>query len=93
MNCEINKWRSKKILEEERKHTKDDRWIEHSISVRNSAGRIAKALEEKGHKVDVDKTIALGYVYDMGKYNGESQGHVIRGYNLYDLFPEIKENL
>lgn len=32
-------------------------------------------------------------MHDIGKYNGESQGHVIRGYNLYDLFPEIKENL
>lgn len=37
------------LLEEKRKHTKDDRWIDHSISVGNSAGRIAKALEEKEH--------------------------------------------
>ena len=72
---------ARNLLEEERRNTKDDRWIEHCLSVGNSAGRIAKALEEKGHKVDVDKTIALGYVHDIGKYNGESQGHVIRGYN------------
>ena len=72
---------ARNLLEEERKYTKDDRWIEHCLYVGNSAGRIAKALEEKGYKVDVDKTIALGYVHDIGKYNGESQGHVMRGYN------------
>lgn len=43
----------------------------------------ARALieNEKGYKVDVDKTIALGYVHDIGKYTGESHGHVMRGYN------------
>ena len=34
------------LLEIERKNTTDDRWIEHCISVGDSAGRIAKALEE-----------------------------------------------
>ena len=48
------------------------------------------ALKEKGYNVDVDKTITLGYVHDIGKYNGEIHGHVMRGYNL---FPEIKDNL
>lgn len=30
--------------------------------------------------MDVDKTITLGYVHDIGKYTGESHGHVMRGY-------------
>ena len=54
------------------------------------AGKIAEALKEKGYNVDVDKTITLGYVHDIGKYNGEIHGYVMRGYNL---FPEIKDNL
>ena len=75
----------------------------------------------------IDKTITLGYLHDIGKYNGEPHGHVMTGYNylkdklplfdlgikspgisgideeymlikslckdLYDLFPEIKDNL
>ena len=68
------------LLEIERKNTKDDRWIGHCICVGDSAGRLAKALNEKGYNVDVDKVIALGYVHDIGKYNGESRGHVMRGY-------------
>ena len=78
---ELTSEEAKNLLENERKQTKDDRWIEHCLSVGNSAGRIAKALEEKGYKVDVDKTITLDYVHDIGKYNGESHGHVMRGYN------------
>lgn len=68
------------LLEEERKISKDDRWIDHCISVGNSAARIAKALKEKNYPVDVDKVITLGYIHDIGKYNGESKGHVTRGY-------------
>ncbi|MEI3499181.1 MAG: hypothetical protein V8Q71_01520 [Bacilli bacterium] len=34
--------------------------------------RSAKALNEKGYNVDLDKTILLGYLHDIGKYNGES---------------------
>lgn len=71
---------ARELLEIERKTTKDDRWIEHSICVGDSAGRIAKALKEKGYNVDVDKAITLGYIHDIGKYNGESRGHVMRGY-------------
>ena len=47
------------LLGTERKNTTDDRWIEHCISVGDSAGRIAKALSEKGINVDVDKAITL----------------------------------
>ena len=71
---------ARELLEIERKKTKDDRWIEHSICVGDSAGRIAKALKEKGYNIDVDKAITLGYIHDIGKYNGESRGHVMRGY-------------
>ena len=63
---------ARELLEIERKNAKDDRWIEHSI--------LAKALEEKGYNIDVDKAITLGYVHDIGKYTGESHGHVMRGY-------------
>lgn len=72
--------KARELLEIERKTTKDDRWIGHSICVGDSAGRIAKALKEKGYNVDVDKAITLGYIHDIGKYNGESRGHVMRGY-------------
>ena len=71
---------AKELLEIERKEGKDDRWIQHSILVGTSAGIIAKALNDKGITVDVDKTITLGYLHDIGKYNGESIGHVMRGY-------------
>ena len=71
---------ARNLLEEERKKSNDDRWIEHCLCVGDSAGRIAKALNEKGYNVDIDKTITLGYLHDIGKYNGESQGHVMRGY-------------
>lgn len=63
---------ARELLEIERKKTKDDRWIEHSICVGDSAGRIAKALNENGYDVDIDKAITLGYLHDIGKYNGES---------------------
>lgn len=68
------------LLEMERKNSKDDRWIGHCICVGDSAGRIAKALQDKGIDIDVDKTITLGYIHDIGKYNGKSHGHVMRGY-------------
>lgn len=71
---------ARNLLEEERKKSNDDRWIEHCLCVGDSAGRIAKVLNEKGYNVDIDKTITLGYLHDIGKYNGESHGHVMRGY-------------
>ena len=71
---------ARNLLEEERKKSNDDRWIEHCLCVGDSAGRIAKALNEKVYNVDIDKTITLGYLHDIGKYNGESHGHVMRGY-------------
>ena len=71
---------ARELLEKERSNQKDDRWIGHSICVGDSAGIIAKALQDKGIEVDVDKAITLGYIHDIGKYNGESAGHVMRGY-------------
>ena len=72
---------ARNLLEIERKTAKNDRWIEHCICVGDSAGKIAEALNEKGYDVDIDKTITLGYLHDIGKYNGESHGHEISGYN------------
>lgn len=77
----LNSSDARKLLEIEREKVKDDRWIDHCLCVGDSAGKIAKALNEKGINVDIDKTITLGYLHDIGKYNGESHGHVMRGYN------------
>lgn len=68
------------MLESYRGKTENDTWIGHCLYVGDTAGKIAKALNEKGYNVDVDKTITLGYLHDIGKYNGESKGHVMRGY-------------
>ena len=77
---------AKEILEKYRGNTESDIWIEHCICVGNTAGKIAQALNEKSCNVDVDKTITLGYIHDIGKYTGKSHGHVMRGYNyLKDL--------
>ena len=86
----LNSIGARELLEKERVNQKDDRWIEHCICVGNSAGRIAEALQKKGIEVDVDKAITLGYIHDIGKYNGVSHGHVMRGYEYlkekgYDL--------
>ena len=72
---------AKEILENYRGKTESDIWIEHCICVGNTAGEIAQALNEKSCNVDVDKTITLGYIHDIGKYTGKSHGHVMRGYN------------
>lgn len=49
---------AKGIVESYRGKTLNDRWIDHCICVGDTAGKIAKALEEKGYNIDVDKTIA-----------------------------------
>ena len=72
---------ARKILEKEKDKRKDVRWINHSICVGDAAYRIALALKQKGVKVDPDKAMALGYIHDIGKYTGNSNGHVVRGYN------------
>ena len=69
-----------KMVEDFRRELGNPYWVEHSVCVGNTAGGIAKALEEKGYNVDVDKAIALGYVHDIGKYNGKDHGHAMSGY-------------
>lgn len=76
----LTKEEARQLLEKERENSQDDRWIEHCINVGDSGGRIAEALHNKGINVDVEKTIVLGYLHDIGKYNGISKGHVMRGY-------------
>ena len=58
------------ILENFRETTQSNKWIDHCICVGETAGKIAKALTKKGYNVDIDKTITLVYVHDIGKYNG-----------------------
>ena len=69
-----------KLIESERKNTQQDRWINHSICVDNTAGRIAEAL-----KLDADYAKALGYIHDIGKRNLHDESgvfpHAINGYN------------
>lgn len=75
---------ARELLEQERNNSKDDRWIDHCICVGDSAGKIAKALQDKGIDVDVDKAITLGYIHDIGKRFNEHGGvfpHAINGYN------------
>lgn len=75
---------ARKLLEHERNNSEDDRWINHCICVGDGAGKIAKALQDKGIDVDVDKAITLGYIHDIGKRFNEHGGvfpHAINGYN------------
>ncbi len=64
------------FLENARGKTATDGWINHSICVGNSAGKIAAELN-----IDVDKAKSLGYIHDIGKLVGDFNNHVINGYN------------
>lgn len=68
------------MLKNFRGKTKSDIWIEHCICVGDAAGKIVKALKEKGYEADSEKAITLGYVHDIGKYTGKLHGHVMDGY-------------
>lgn len=68
--------KAREMLEEARKETSDDHWINHSICVGDSAGKIAEKLN-----LDVDYAKTLGYIHDIGKAVGECKKHVINGYN------------
>ena len=73
--------KAREMLENARKETSDDRWINHSICVGDSAGKIAEKLN-----LDVDYAKTLGYIHDIGKIGGKLKNHVINGYNyLKDL--------
>ena len=72
---------AKEILEDARKKTENDMWINHSLCVGNTAAKIAEALNETGTNMDVDKVRALGYIHDIGKMVGPYNKHIINGYN------------
>lgn len=92
----------KTILENFRGTTQSDKWIDYCICVGDTAGRIAQALKEKGYDVDIERLIDI--MIRRGAYSN-TQYHIketyklkeyfdsLLGYNLYDLFPEIKNNL
>ena len=63
------------MLKEFEKEAEDTHWIQHSICVGNTAGKIAKALG-----LDADKAQTLGYIHDIGKGVGEFSNHVMNGY-------------
>lgn len=74
---------ARNVIENYREKTESDRWIDHCICVGNTAGKIAEALSAKGYNVDVDKTITLGYIHDIGKYDSvKFQIHEMKGYEL-----------
>lgn len=55
----LNSSEARILLENRRGKTKDDRWIEHCICVGETAGKIAKAINEKEYNVDIDKLLLL----------------------------------
>lgn len=64
------------LIENFRGKTSYESWINHSICVGNSAGKIAESLN-----LDVDKAKTLGYIHDIGKKSGDNKEHDISGYN------------
>ena len=68
--------RAREMLEEARGKTPDDHWVNHSICVGDSAGKIAEKLN-----LDVDYAKTLGYIHDIGKCVDNFKNHVINGYN------------
>lgn len=71
---------ARKILENARSKAESTGWIDHSICVGDSAGRIAEALNKKGYDLDIDKAITLGYIHDIGKMVGPFHGHIMNEY-------------
>ncbi len=64
------------ILNESRRISVDDKWIEHSICVGNSAAKIAENL-----KLDTEEAMTLGFAHDIGKRFVDLKNHDINGYN------------
>lgn len=64
------------MLNEAREKIENDRWINHSICVGNSAGAIAEKLG-----LDSEYAKTLGYIHDIGKLVGEFSEHILNGYN------------
>ena len=67
--------KAREMLEEARKKSTDDRWINHSICVGDTAGKIAEKLN-----LDVNYAETLGYIHDIGRGIGDSKDHVMNGY-------------
>ena len=67
--------KAREMLEEARKKSTDDRWINHSICVGDTAGKIAEKLN-----LDVNYAKTLGYIHDIGREIGDSKDHVMNGY-------------
>ena len=63
------------LIENFRNKMENTGWIDHSICVGNSAGKIAGSLG-----LEVDKAKTLGYIHDIGKGIGEFKEHVMNGY-------------
>ena len=72
---ELTAEKALQMLEEYRNKTKDTNWIDHSICVGNSAGKIAEKLG-----LDVEKAKTLEYIHDIGKGIGEFLEHPQNGY-------------
>lgn len=68
--------KAREMLEDARGKTPSDKWIDHSICVGDSAGKIAEKLN-----LDIDYAKTLGYIHDIGKSVGEFKDHVMNGYN------------
>lgn len=68
--------KAREMLEEARKKSTDDRWINHSICVGNTAGKIAEKLN-----LDINYAKTLGYIHDIGRAIGKGKDHVMNGYN------------
>lgn len=64
-----------KLLENFRNKVEDTNWIDHSICVGKTAGKIAAKLG-----IDVEKAIACGYIHDIGKGTAEFENHPMQGY-------------
>ncbi len=65
------------LLENFRNKIENTHWIEHSICVGNTAGKIADKLN-----LDIEKTKTLGYIHDIGKGVGNFHDHDINGYKF-----------
>lgn len=76
MNLKLTSIEALNMLEEARGKTEYDNWIDHSICVGDSAGKIAEALN-----LDIDYAKTLGYIHDIGKLVGTYSNHVMNGYN------------
>lgn len=64
-----------KLLENFRNKVEDTNWIEHSICVGNTAGKIAEKLG-----IDVEKAKICGYIHDIGKGTADFENHPMQGY-------------